>query len=46
MLLVLVLTWIMIRSVNRSLHVLTEAARDVAEVQLPHLVDTLAKGGG
>ena len=44
-LLVLVLAWITIRSVNRSLHELTEAARDVAEERLPHLVDTLAKGG-
>ncbi|HZP30781.1 MAG TPA: nitrate- and nitrite sensing domain-containing protein, partial [Acidimicrobiia bacterium] len=44
-LLVLVLTWITIRSVNRSLRALTEAAREVAEERLPHLVDTLAKGG-
>jgi signal transduction histidine kinase len=44
-LLVLVLTWITIRSVNRSLRTLTEAAREVAEERLPHLVDTLAKGG-
>ena len=41
----LVLAWIMIRSVNRSLHSLTDAARDVAEVQLPQLVDTLQRGG-
>jgi len=44
-LLVLVLAWVMIRSVNRSLHSLTVAARDVAENQLPHLVDTLQRGG-
>jgi len=44
-LLVLVLAWVMIRSVNRSLHSLTERAREVAEHQLPHLVDTLQKGG-
>jgi len=44
-LVVLVLAWVMIRSVNRSLHALTEAARDVAENQLPHLVDTLQRGG-
>ena len=44
-LLVLVLAWIMIRSVNRSLHSLTEAARDVADVQLPNLVNTLQRGG-
>ena len=44
-LLVLVLAWIMIRSVNRSLHSLTDAARDVAEVQLPQLVETLQRGG-
>ena len=44
-LLVLVLTWITIRSVNRSLRVLTAAAQEVAEERLPHLVDTLAKGG-
>jgi len=44
-LIVLVLAWIMIRSVNRSLHSLTEAARDVADVQLPNLVDTLQRGG-
>lgn len=42
---VLVLAWVMVRSVNRSLHSLTEAARDVAENQLPHLVDTLQRGG-
>lgn len=42
---VLVLAWIMIRSVNRSLQRLTEAARDVAEVRLPQLVDTLRQGG-
>ena len=35
----------MIRSVNRSLHSLTEAARDVADVQLPNLVNTLQRGG-
>ena len=44
-LLVLVLAWVMIRSVNRSLHSLTVRARDVAENQLPHLVDTLQRGG-
>jgi HAMP domain-containing protein/anti-sigma regulatory factor (Ser/Thr protein kinase) len=44
-LLVLVLAWVMIRSVNRSLRSLTVAARDVAENQLPHLVDTLQRGG-
>lgn len=44
-LLVLVLAWIMIRSVNRSLHSLTDAARDVADVQLPQLVETLQRGG-
>jgi HAMP domain-containing protein len=44
-LIVLVLAWIMIRSVNRSLHSLTEAARDVADVQLPNLVNTLQRGG-
>ncbi|GMU77886.1 MAG: hypothetical protein AMXMBFR46_06840 [Acidimicrobiia bacterium] len=42
---VLVLAWVMVRSVNRSLHSLTVAARDVAENQLPHLVDTLQRGG-
>ena len=41
-LIVLVLAWIMIRSVNRSLHSLTEAARDVADVQLPNLVEHVA----
>jgi signal transduction histidine kinase len=44
-LLVLILTWITIRSVNKSLRALTEAARDVAETRLPHLVDTLGQGG-
>lgn len=44
-LLVLVLAWIMIRSVNRSLRSVTERARDVAEHQLPNLVETLQRGG-
>src|SRR4029077_7685534 len=44
-LIVLVLAWIMIRSVNRSLHSLTEAARAVADVQLPNLVNPLQRGG-
>ena len=44
-LVVLVLAWFVIRSVNRSLQSLTEAARDVADVQLPNLVNTLQRGG-
>jgi HAMP domain-containing protein len=44
-LVVLALAWVMIRSVNRSLRSLTEAARDVADVQLPQMVETLQRGG-
>jgi HAMP domain-containing protein/anti-sigma regulatory factor (Ser/Thr protein kinase) len=44
-LLVLVLAWVMVRSVNRSLRSLTDAARDVAEHQLPNLVASIQRGG-
>src|SRR5262249_16603016 len=44
-LIVLALAWVMIPSVNRSLHSLTEAALEVADVQLPNLVTTLQRGG-
>ncbi len=42
---VLVLAWIVVRSVNKPLRALTAAARDVAEVRLPALVATLEQGG-
>ena len=44
-LVVLVLAWMVVRSVNRRLRRLTRAARDVSERRLPRLVDTLKRGG-
>jgi signal transduction histidine kinase len=42
---VLVLSWVLVRSVTRPLRALTRAARDVSERRLPQLVDTLHRGG-
>jgi signal transduction histidine kinase len=44
-LIVLALTWAIVRAVNRPLRALTRAARDVSERRLPRLVDTLHRGG-
>ena len=44
-LIVLALTWAIVKAVNRPLRALTRAARDVSERRLPRLVDTLHRGG-
>ena len=44
-LLVLLLSWALVRTVNRPLRALTRAAREVSERRLPRLVDTLRRGG-
>lgn len=44
-LIVLGLTWAIVRAVNRPLRALTRAARDVSQRRLPRLVDTLQRGG-
>lgn len=44
-LVVLVLAWVVVRSVNRPLRTLTNAAREMSERRLPRLVDSLRAGG-
>ena len=42
---VLVLSWVLVRSVSKPLRALTRAARDVSERRLPRLIDSLHQGG-
>ena len=42
---VLVLSWVLVRSVSKPLRALTRAARDVSERRLPRLIDSLHHGG-
>jgi signal transduction histidine kinase len=44
-LLVLLLAWLLVRTINRPLRALTRSARDLSERRLPRLVDTLHQGG-